>query len=227
MWRFWRALPRKGRTAVFQGSWYSLPLLDRVYDRIKNPGLDRAIARNVRFERMLADDGVLLLKFWFHLSKKRQRERLTALEADPQTRWRVTPRDWDFFQYYDRFYRISEDAVRQTNLAWAPWTVIDGSDPQYRVTAVARTLRVTTPSAAVRIMYSVCPQGRGTRPRLAVSPTRPQKLAGMRVEPPPSDERLIGVTPAARAASAEAGERTAAQTSQPLARSRRASAWPV
>ena len=140
MWRFWRALPPKGRIGMLFGSWYTAPIIDRVFKRSRPADLLQSLDEIRRFERMLADDGVLLLKFWFHLSKKRQRERLKALEADPQTRWRVTQRDWDFFQYYDRFYRISEDAVRQTSLAWAPWTVIDGSDPQYRVTAVARTL---------------------------------------------------------------------------------------
>ena len=140
MWRFWRALPPKGRIGMLFGSWYTAPIIDRVFKRTRPAELLQSLDEIRRFERMLADDGVLLLKFWFHLSKKRQRERLKALETDPETRWRVTQRDWDFFKYYDRFYRISEDAVRQTNLAWAPWTVIDGSDPQYRVTAVARTL---------------------------------------------------------------------------------------
>ena len=61
--------------------------------------------------------------------------------------------------------------------------------------AVSRTLRVRTPSMLIRVIYSLCARGRGTRPRVAFSPTKPQKLAGMRVEPPPSEDRLIGVIP--------------------------------
>jgi polyphosphate:AMP phosphotransferase len=140
MWRYWRALPPKGRIGMLFGSWYTAPIIDRVFKRSRPAELLQSVDEIRRFERMLADDGVLLLKFWFHLSKKRQRERLEALEADPKTRWRVTPRDWDFFRYYNRFYRISEDTIRQTSLPWAPWTIVEGSDPEYRVATVARTL---------------------------------------------------------------------------------------
>jgi len=140
MWRYWRALPPKGKIGMLFGSWYTAPIIDRVFKRTRAGDLVQSLDEIRRFERMLADDGVLLLKFWFHLSKKRQRERLKALEADSQTNWRVTQRDWDFFKYYDRFYKTSEDALRQTSLPWAPWTVVEGSDPQYRVVTVARTL---------------------------------------------------------------------------------------
>ena len=140
MWRYWRALPPKGKIGMLFGSWYTAPIIDRVFKRTRPGDLVQSLDEIRRFERMLADDGVLLLKFWFHLSKKRQRERLKALEADSQTSWRVTQRDWDFFKYYDRFYRISEDALRQTSVPWAPWTVVEGSDPQYRMATVAQTL---------------------------------------------------------------------------------------
>src|SRR5689334_12310507 len=69
-----------------------------------------------------------------------------------------------------------------------------------KAAAVSRTLRVSTPSTLMRWMYSLCTNGRGTRPRDALRPTRPQNEAGMRVEPPPSDDMLIGVIPAATAA---------------------------
>jgi polyphosphate:AMP phosphotransferase len=89
---------------------------------------------------MLADDGALILKFWFHLSKERQRKRLKALQSDPETRWRVTDRDWDFFKMYDRFYSVSEQALRETSTGWAPWIIVEGSDPEYRAVTVGRTL---------------------------------------------------------------------------------------
>jgi polyphosphate:AMP phosphotransferase len=140
MWRYWRALPPKGKIGMLFGSWYTAPIIDRVFKRTRPADLVQSLDEIRRFERMLADDGVLLLKFWFHLSKKQQRERLQALQADDLTNWRVTQRDWDFFKYYDRFYKISEDALQQTSVPWAPWTVVEGSDPQYRVATVARTL---------------------------------------------------------------------------------------
>ena len=140
MWRFWRALPPKGKTAVFQGSWYSLPLLDRVYGRCKTSALDNAIARNVRFERMLVDEGALVIKFWFHLSKDRQEKRLKTLQKDSHTRWRVTERDWEHFARYDKFFRISSHVLRLSSTAQAPWYIIEGEDERFRSLTFGRIL---------------------------------------------------------------------------------------
>src|SRR5580700_3619442 len=73
MWRFWRALPPKGKTGVFFGSWYTGPIVDRVYRRTGGAELTRTLSEIVRFERMLADEGGLVIKLWLHLSRKNQR----------------------------------------------------------------------------------------------------------------------------------------------------------
>lgn len=140
MWRYWRALPPKGRIGILFGSWYTAPIIDRVFGRIDHGELARDIDEINRFERMLADEGALILKFWFHLGKKQQRKRLKAIEADPETRWRITQRDWDFFKKYDRFYRVSEDTLRQTSTGWAPWIVVEGEDRAYRSVTVGQAL---------------------------------------------------------------------------------------
>ena len=70
MWRYWQALPPRGKVGILFGSWYTDPIVDRVYGRLKKSALDLEIERINRFEQMLADDGALVLKFWFHLSKK-------------------------------------------------------------------------------------------------------------------------------------------------------------
>jgi polyphosphate:AMP phosphotransferase len=140
MWRYWRALPPKGTIGILFGSWYTAPIIDRVFKRSRHRDLLQSLKEIRNFERMLADDGALILKFWFHLSKKRQRARLKALQNDPETSWRITERDWDFYKAYDRFYRVSEDAVRETSVAWAPWTVVEGSDSEYRAVTVGRAL---------------------------------------------------------------------------------------
>ena len=90
MWRFWRALPPKGKTGVFLGSWYTWPILNRVMGITQTADLDQSLERAKRLERMLVDEGALVLKFWLHLSKDKQEKRLKLLEADPKTRWRVT-----------------------------------------------------------------------------------------------------------------------------------------
>ncbi|MFA5939856.1 MAG: polyphosphate:AMP phosphotransferase [Sinimarinibacterium sp.] len=140
MWRFWRALPPKGRIGMLFGSWYTAPIIDRVFKRSGAKDLTRAIEEINHFERMLADEGALILKFWFHLSRKQQEKRLEVLQSDADTRWRVTDRDWDFLKRYDRFYKLSEETLLQTSSAHAPWLVVEGSDPEYRAVAVGRAL---------------------------------------------------------------------------------------
>jgi polyphosphate:AMP phosphotransferase len=93
-----------------------------------------------RFEDMLTQEGVLLVKFWFHLSKAGQKKRLQELEKDPRTRWRVTERDWRFYKQYDRYRDVAARALRQTSTGNAPWMIVDGSDPRFRALFVGRTL---------------------------------------------------------------------------------------
>jgi polyphosphate:AMP phosphotransferase len=140
MWRYWRALPPKGRLGILFGAWHSNPILDRVAGRTTEDELIRAAERIVRFERMLVDEGVLLLKFWFHLSKHAQKMRLQALEADPKTRWRVADTDWERFKLYDKFRKVSELALRRTSTGHGPWNVVEGVDPNFRYLTVGRTI---------------------------------------------------------------------------------------
>lgn len=143
MWRFWRALPPRGRIGVFQGSWYSLPILDRVYGHTDNAALEEAMDRNIRFEQMLSDEGALILKFWLHLSKAGQKRRLKLLEKDPRTRWRVTDRDWRHYKLYDSFAQVCAQALRMTSTANAPWHIVEGEDARYRELVFGRTLLET------------------------------------------------------------------------------------
>ena len=140
MWRFWRALPPKGKIGIFFGSWYSAPIIDHVTGNTKNAELDQSMERIIRFEKMLTDEGALILKFWFHLSKDEQRKRLKSLEKDPHTRWRVTGVDWEHFKLYDRFRKVSEHALRQTSTAEAPWTIVEGTEPRYRSLTVGKAV---------------------------------------------------------------------------------------
>src|SRR5258708_1082581 len=140
MWRYWRGLPPKGKIGIFFRHWYTDHILDRVYRKSKQSQLIQSIEEIVRFEKMLTDEGALLLKFWFHLSREKQKARFKALEKDRKTRWRVTETDWRHFKLYDRFRKVSELALRQTSLASAPWIVVEGEDAHYRNLTVGRAL---------------------------------------------------------------------------------------
>ena len=140
MWRFWRALPPKGKIGIFFGSWYTEPIIDRVYGKTKGADLDRAMERVIRFEKMLFDEGALILKFWLHLSKDVQKKRLKKLESDPETRWRVTDIEWAHFKLYDKFRKVSERALLHTSMAESPWIIVEGTDPRYRYLTIGKTI---------------------------------------------------------------------------------------
>lgn len=140
MWRFWRALPPKGRIGIFFGSWYTEPIVQRVYGTIDNEALSNALEEIVRFEKMLTDEGALILKFWFHLSKEKQKERIHALESNPKTRWRVTEMDKRHLKLYDKFREISEHVLRETSTAAAPWIIVEGFDAHYRNLTVGQQI---------------------------------------------------------------------------------------
>lgn len=140
-YKFWKALPPRGKIGIFFGGWHSAPIVDRAYKRIKEGEFDRQLAEVVAFERELAADGALLLKFWMHLSKQRQKKRLNELEDHKTTRWRVTPAEWERFGMYDRFAKVSSHALRRTSTAEAPWHVVEGTDRHYQTLTVGRKLR--------------------------------------------------------------------------------------
>ncbi|MBI2313958.1 MAG: polyphosphate:AMP phosphotransferase [Betaproteobacteria bacterium] len=140
MWRYWRALPPKGKIGIFLGSWYTWPFLQWVFKETTDEEFDEALDAAVRFEKMLADEGALIIKFWMHLSKDQQKKRLKTLEKDPQTRWRVSKRDWEHFKIHDRFRLCAERSIRHTSTAEAPWIIVDGSDQRYRSLTVGKVV---------------------------------------------------------------------------------------
>ncbi|MFO0631236.1 MAG: polyphosphate:AMP phosphotransferase [Nannocystaceae bacterium] len=140
LWRYWRMLPPKGKVGIFFDSWYEPPLHGRAYGNWGQAQFDRAVERASRFERMLANEGFVLLKLWFHLSKAQQRKRLRELEKDKLTRWRVTDEDWRRFEHYDALVDTAKRALRLSSTEFAPWIVVPGRDERYRSLVVARGL---------------------------------------------------------------------------------------
>ena len=132
MWRFWRALPPKGKVGIFAGSWYSEPITERINGQMRRSELDERLDEINRFETMLVNEGALVLKFWFHLSKDGQKKRLKALESNPRTAWRVTKESYDRLKTYDRLQQVAGHVLRITNTAKAPWIIVEGTDDQYR-----------------------------------------------------------------------------------------------
>lgn len=139
-WRFWRALPARGRMGLFFGSWYTEPIIDRVFRRTKKSELESQMKRVAFFEHMLVQDGVLVVKFWMHLSKEAQFKKLKDLEQHPHTHWRVLSSDWQNHHHYEKFIQAADIAIRQTDAPHAPWHVVESQDTRYRDLTVGKLL---------------------------------------------------------------------------------------
>ncbi|MBT8461601.1 MAG: polyphosphate kinase, partial [Gemmatimonadetes bacterium] len=116
-------------------------LLQRVYGETTDAELEAQLDEINAFERTLAEDGYLFLKFWMHLGRDAQRERFEALESDPLQRWRVTRKDWEHWTMYDRFIRYSGYIIQRTDTEWAPWQIVEGADANHRSLTVGEALR--------------------------------------------------------------------------------------
>ncbi|MBI3548613.1 MAG: polyphosphate:AMP phosphotransferase [Elusimicrobia bacterium] len=139
-WRFWRRLPASRRAGIFLTSWYTRPIVDRVFKDTDEAEFDQDLDRIVEFERMLCQEKTVLVKLWLHISKKEQAKRLKALEKDEDTSWRVTKLDWKYHKKYARFRKVSEHALIKTSTGEAPWRVIDSQDHRYRDVTAARVI---------------------------------------------------------------------------------------
>jgi AMP-polyphosphate phosphotransferase len=150
-WRFWLGLPPRGQMGMFLSAWYSRPLLDRVKRKTSWAEFDRDLDRIAAFERTLADDGAVILKYWMHLDQAAQKRRLETLEQNPLTRWRVTPTQWKHWRLYGRFVAATERLIQKTSRPHAPWTIVDGSDERYRSLVVGTGIRDALQSRVVDV----------------------------------------------------------------------------
>ena len=143
LWRFWSRLPGKGSFLFLDRSWYRALLEDRV-DGVVSRKSAESIAYEIReFEHQLNDDGIILIKFWLHISKQEQKRRLKDIGADPYGQWRVTQPDWKKRRRYKKYAKAAEDLLVATSTANAPWTLVESNDQRFRRFKVLNTVVAT------------------------------------------------------------------------------------
>lgn len=138
--RFWRDLPQAGILAVFDRSWYGRVLVERVEKLARPKEWKRAYREINEFERQLCDDGVIMVKLLYHISKKEQRSRFLDRLHRPEKRWKLTMSDLENHQLWDEYQRAFADTLDKTSTDYAPWTVVPANDKKYSRVLTLRTV---------------------------------------------------------------------------------------
>jgi len=132
LWRVHREVPALGWIGIFNRSHYEDVVAARVR-RLVSPNVWRRRYEPInQFERLLADSGVTILKFFLHISKQEQKKRLEERLADPSHAWKVDPVDWQDRRRWNEFMAAYEEAIARCSTAWAPWHVIPADHKWYR-----------------------------------------------------------------------------------------------
>jgi AMP-polyphosphate phosphotransferase len=139
-WRFWRSMPPRGEISILFGGWYQTPIEHRFKGYCTDAEMDGELNRIVEFERMLIQDGALILKFWFHMSENDQKTRLKELSRDDKSRWKMLPDKSKFSEQYAAFEQVAERVIRHTDRGASPWYLVEAEDRRYRDLTVGKTL---------------------------------------------------------------------------------------
>jgi len=140
LWRFWLKVPNRGEMVIFDRSWYFRVLEERVEATIPEKAWRPAYRDIVEFERTLADDGAVILKFFLHISRKEQKDRFRSIEADPLEAWRVTEADWSRHRKYDHYLAAAEEMLELTDSEFAPWTIVEATSKWYARKKIFETI---------------------------------------------------------------------------------------
>jgi polyphosphate kinase 2 (PPK2 family) len=140
LWRFWRHVPRQGRVAIFDRSWYGRVLVERVESFCGDADWMRAYAEINDFEEQLVESGVVVCKFWLQISKKMQLSRFREREKTGFKRFKITDEDWRNREKWGAYEAAVADMVDRTSTGIAPWTLVEAEDKLFARVKVLRTV---------------------------------------------------------------------------------------
>lgn len=140
LWRFWRHLSRAGRITIFDRSWYGRVLVERIEGFASEHEWKRAYSEVNDFEEQLTEHGIVLLKYWIHITKDEQLARFKAREETPHKRWKLTDDDWRNRERWAEYERAVNDIVEHTSGRNAPWILVEGNSKRYARIKAIKTL---------------------------------------------------------------------------------------
>ena len=159
MWRFWRRLvpPEEKQVLIFDRSWYGRVLVERVEAFCREQEWRRAYREINDFERQLVDFGMILAKFWMHISKEEQLRRFQQRQDTPYKSWKLTDEDWRNREEWGKYEEAVGDMLLKTSTLTAPWTIVESNDKWF---ARAKTLRTLVETLSKGLEYQ--PSARAT-----------------------------------------------------------------
>jgi PPK2 family polyphosphate:nucleotide phosphotransferase len=140
LWRIHKAVPRRGYIGIFNRSHYEDVLVVRVHNLVPEASWRPRYEQINQFEKLLADAGTTILKFFLHISREEQKERFEARLRDPRKNWKFSMGDVKERGHWDEYMRAYEEAMNRCSTSWAPWYVIPADHKWYRNLAISRIL---------------------------------------------------------------------------------------
>ncbi|MFD9789331.1 polyphosphate kinase 2 [Streptomyces sp. NPDC059070] len=139
--RYVEHLPAAGEIVLFDRSWYNRAGVEHVMGFCTQEEYQRFLRQCPIFERMLVEDGILLRKYWFSVSDTEQQERFRRRLEDPLRRWKLSPMDLESITRWEAYSRAKDDMLVHTDIAEAPWSVVESDDKRRaRLNTIAHLL---------------------------------------------------------------------------------------
>jgi len=142
LWRFWRRLkpPDEKQVLIFDRTWYGRVMVERIEGFCTEPEWKRAYREINEFERQLVDFGMIMAKFWIHISPEEQLNRFEGRREIPYKAWKLTDEDWRNREKWSAYEEAVNDMLLKTSTVTAPWTIVEGNDKWFARVKTLRTL---------------------------------------------------------------------------------------
>ncbi len=140
LWRFWKQLPKAGHFTIFDRSWYGRVMVERIEGFCPEAAWKRAYREITEFERHLTNFGMVVCKFWLHISKDEQLRRFQQRGKDPYKSYKLTDEDWRNREKWNHYEAAVDEMLERTSTLHAPWTIVEANDKLHARVKVVKTV---------------------------------------------------------------------------------------
>jgi len=140
LWRFMVKMPKDGHITIFDRSWYGRVLIERVDELTPEHIWRRAYQEINEMEQHLVNHGVILQKFWLHIDKEEQLQRLNARQNNPEKQHKITPEDWRNYEKRPKYEQAVDEMLARTQNPYAPWIIVESNNKKFARIKVLKTV---------------------------------------------------------------------------------------